>query len=130
MNLEDEVKVQGDFRLVEAVGTGTRWATFEDVFGNPDAVCLLKPRSMTADEWTGLLDAAKSNIGKPYDTLFDLKNDKALSCVELVRNILKAEPNYNQDFSAFEQMLQDFSNLTPDMYDRCLDFERVYFVKR
>jgi hypothetical protein len=130
MNLEDEVKDPNDFRLIEAVGTGTRFATFEDVFGDPDAVLLLKPKSMTTDEWTGLLDAGKTYLGRPYDTLFDLKNDKALSCVELVRDILKAVPDYYLDFACFEDMLKAYTNLTPDMFAMCPDFEPVYKVAR
>lgn len=125
LNFEDTVSSVDDFRLIEAVGVGTKFSTFEEVFGDIDGVCLMKPIAMTIDEWTGLLDTAKNQVGKPYDTLFDLKTDSALSCVELVRNILKTSPNYETDFAAFEQMVKRSMNLTPQMFRDCSDFEPV-----
>jgi hypothetical protein len=130
LNLEDDVSSEDDFRLVEAVGVGTKFSTFDEVFGDVDGVCLLKPKAMTIDEWTGLLDVAKSQEGKPYDTLFDMKNDQALSCVELVRLILKASPHYNVDFANFEAMVNKRLNLTPQMFRDCSDFEPVLEIRR
>ena len=136
MNMEDEVKSPDDFRLVEAVGVGSRWSTWEDVFGDdsgknaPDSVALLKPRAMSTEEWTQLLDKAKSMVGKQYDTLFDLADDTKVSCVELVRNVLSAEPGYDVDFAEFERMIAKRKNLTPQMFRSCSDFEVVYEVRR
>lgn len=130
MNLEDEVNSPDDFRLVEAVGTGSQYSTFQEVFDNPDAVCLLKPKKMSTDHWTAVMDKAKTQVGKPYDTLFDLTSDKAVSCVELVRAALQGEPNYATDFAEFEKMISKINNLTPQMFRDCPDFEVVYEVKR
>jgi uncharacterized protein YycO len=129
MNFEDEVKTDEDFRLIEAIGSGVKLSTFDEVF-DCHSVCILKPRSMTAEEWTAVLDKAKTELGKPYDTLFDLKSDKALSCVELVRTSLMAEPGYETDFANFEAMINKYKNLTPQMFRDCPDFEVVYEVKR
>jgi hypothetical protein len=129
LNLEDQVQGVQDFRLAEAIGVGTKFSTFDQVFGDIDGVCLMKPRSMTIDEWTGLLDKAKSEMGKPYDTLFDIKNDQALSCVELTRDVLMAEPNYKTDFANFEALVASSKNLTPQMFRDCIDFEPVLEIK-
>jgi hypothetical protein len=75
------------------------------------------------------MDKANSDVGKPYDTLFDLKNDNALSCVELVRDALKATDNYEQDFANFEKMIKRSKNLDPHMFYRCADFEIIYEVR-
>ncbi len=135
MNLEDEVKDDNDFRFVEAIGAGSRYSNFEEIFGNgtwddPDAVALLKPKSMSIDEWTAVLDKAKTQVGKPYDTLFDLANDQQVSCVELVRNALMGSPNYFTEFANFEAMINKAKNLTPQMFRDCPDFEVAYEIKK
>lgn len=130
MNLEGDNPGVEDFRLVEAIGTGSKYSTFDEVFGDCDGVALLKPVAMSAEEWTAVLDKAKTEVGKPYDTLFDLADDTKVSCVELVRDALEGEPNYHQDFTNFEQMISKINNLTPQMFRDCPDFEVVYEVKR
>ena len=72
MNLEDTVVDTVDFRFVEAIGTGVQYATFDEVMG-VNSIVLLKPKHMHIEDWTLILDTAKSDVGKPYDTLFDLK---------------------------------------------------------
>lgn len=125
MNLEDEVQSPDDFRLIEAVGKGIQFTPFEQVF-NVHSVALLKPRGIDLEEWTAVMDNAKSHLGKPYDTLFDIKRDNALSCVELIRTALMTLPNYNTRFARFEQMIRNSKNLAPQMLYDCPDFEVVF----
>ena len=128
MNLEDEVTTDDDFRLMEATGTGVHYSPFDKVFDVQNAV-LLKPKKMTIKEWTDLLDRSKEQLGKPYDTLFNIADAKALSCVELVRYILQGEPNYLVDFANFEAMIKKYKELSPQMIFDCGDFDVVYFAK-
>jgi hypothetical protein len=129
MNMEDVVKDDGDFRLIEAVGKGVVYTPFADVF-DVDGVCILQPKNLTVDKWTVILDKAKTELGKPYDTLFDIANDNALSCVELCRAALMSEPNYATDFADFEALIKKYhNNLTPDMLYDLEDFEVVYEVR-
>lgn len=128
MNTEDEVGTRADFRLVEAIKDGTVYSPFEEVF-NVNAVCLMKPRTMSIDEWTAALDHVHTLVGRPYDTLFDLKNDNKLSCVELVRAALMVTPNYKENFAQFESMIASEKNLTPQMFFDCPDFEVVYEIR-
>jgi hypothetical protein len=130
MNLEDEVNDPSDFRLIEAIGTGTQYSTFDQVFGSVDGVALLKPKGIAIQEWTDIMDRVRSQLGKPYDTLFDIKNDDKLSCVELVRIGLMAIPNYETRFANFEKYIAKSKNLTPQMFYDCSDFEVVYSVRR
>jgi hypothetical protein len=129
MNLENEVKTDRDFRLIEATGNGIHYSPFELVF-RVHGVALLKPKSMSTEHWTKIMDKARSELGKPYDSLFDLRNDNALSCVELVRTALMAEPDYAANFAEFESMISKNKNLTPQMFYDCSDFEVVYEVRR
>jgi uncharacterized protein YycO len=92
MNMEDEALSVEDFRLVEAIGKGVTFSPFDKVF-DVNAAVLLRPKNMTLEDWTAAFDALKNDIGKPYDTLFDLSKDNALSCVELVRRALQHTPN-------------------------------------
>lgn len=138
MNLEDEVTSSKDFRLVkmganltggreliEATGSGTHTTPFEQVF-DVHGVVLLKPKRMALEEWTGVLDVAKAQMGKPYDSLFNIADDSALSCVELVRVILQSRPNYAEEFKNFEAMIAKYKNLSPQMYYDCGDFSVVF----
>jgi hypothetical protein len=130
MNLEDDVTVEKDFRLIEAtIFRGTVFDTFDTVFKDVDAVALLRPKSMTLEKWTAVLDRAKNNEGKKYDTLYDFAQDKKLSCIELVRNILQAEPNYEEDFANFEATLLKYKELTPQMLYDCQDFVAVLEIR-
>jgi len=128
MNTEDEVNDKKDFRLIEAIGTGIQFSPFDKVF-DVQSVAILKPRHIQAWQWTAILDKAKTELGKPYDTLFDLKSDSALSCVELVRNALMAEDDYEINFANFEAMIAKNKNLTPEMFYNCPDFEVIYEIR-
>lgn len=128
MNTEDEVNSKEDFRLIEAIGTGIQFSPFDKVF-DVQSVAILKPRNIQTWQWTAILDKAKSELGKPYDSLFDLKSDSALSCVELVRNALMAEDDYATNFANFEAMIAKNKNLTPEMFYRCSDFEVIYEIR-
>lgn len=130
MNMEDTVNEVKDFRLIEAVGVGVKFTPFEDVF-NLQGATLLKPKNMDVKDWTAILDAAKTELGKPYDTLFDITNDNALSCVELVRTaLMKGDPDYATNFPNFEAMIKKNKNLAPETYYRCGDFVPVFEVRR
>lgn len=128
MNLEDEIQSDSDFRLIEATGDGIHYSSFEDVF-RLHGVALLKPKNMSEQYWTEVMDRAKTHLGKPYDSLFDLRNDQRLSCVELIRNALMAEPDYEKNFANFEKMICENKNLTPQMFYDCPDFEVVYEIR-
>jgi hypothetical protein len=128
MNFEDKVTTDADFRLMQATRAGVGYATFDEVF-NVNSVVLLKPSKMSISAWTDVLDKAKTELGKPYDTLYDLANDNALSCVELVRNSLQADANYTANFIHFEALISKSKNLTPEMFYGCSDFEIAYEIR-
>lgn len=128
MNFEDEVETDDDFKLLQATRIGVKYASFDEVFSTNSAV-LLKPKNMPLTDWTSVLDKAKMQVDKPYDTLYDLSNDKALSCVELVRVSLSNEPTYFTDFANFEKLISKNKNLTPQMFYDCNDFEIEFEIR-
>jgi hypothetical protein len=128
MNFEDKVSSDADFRLMQATRAGVAYATFDEVF-NTNSVVLLKPANMNLTKWTKVLDKAKTELGKPYDTLYDLSNDQALSCVELVRTAMQASPTYAADFECFEHDIKDHKNLTPEMFYTCKDFTPEFEIR-
>lgn len=128
MNVEADNPSDDDFKLIEALGSGVQYSPFEKVF-NCHSVALLKPRCMSAEKWTAVLERAQKEEGVPYDTLFDLSDSSAMSCVESVRTALMAEPNYAVDFARFEKMVASSYKLTPQMFYDCPDFEVVYEVR-
>ena len=129
MNLEDTVNNDADFRLIEATGAfGVAYTEFMKVF-DCDSVALLRPKNMSADEWVAAMDKLKQQEGKEYDTLYDLRDDAKVSCVELIRTALKGSPNYDVDFANFEKMIAKASNLDPQMIYECPDFIVEYEVR-
>lgn len=129
MNLEDTVKTDDDYILIEAVGTGVQATHFDKVF-DVNSVVLLRPKNMTIEKWTTALDKAKTELGKPYDNLFDLTSDKEINCVELVRLALETSPTYQRDFAEFEKMIEQEGRLTPEMFYTCPDFEVALEIRR
>lgn len=126
-NAEDTVSTTDDYRFIEATKVGVHYSKWGDVFNDQcSAVALLKPRSLSVDQWTTVLEKAKTYQGRPYDTLYDLADDQKISCVELVRNALRAIPTYDVDFSNFEKMIARDGNLDPHMFYECPDFEVVW----
>lgn len=130
MNLEDEVSDPNDFRLIEATGKGVHYSTFDEVFDPTYAVALIKPRGMTLQEWTTALDECKIYLGRPYDNLFDMRNDLEINCVELVRLALQRLPDYEARFPNFERLVRRKKKITPQMFIDCPDFEVVFTAKR
>jgi hypothetical protein len=131
MNLEDTVDTTDDFRFIESTDTGVHYSGFNDVFDQQcSSVALLKPKNMTLEDWTAALDKAKTELGKPYDTLFDLSQDQNLSCVELVRAALMGDNDYDKNFAQFEAMIAQYGmRLDPQTFYECPDFEVVWEVR-
>lgn len=126
---ENDPATDYDFQLYEATSAGAHISTFMEVF-DCDSVVLLRPKNMTIEEWTYCVDRAKLDLGKPYDDMFNLYDDTHISCVEMVRNALRAVPDYEKKFPNFEAEVGKIKNLTPQMYYDCTDFEIVYEVRR
>lgn len=125
MNLECDVNSDHDFELMEAIGKGVGYASFMRVF-DCDSVCLLKPYSFTTQDWTEALDRLRKQNGKKYDTLFNLADDKKLSCCELVYEALEGDIDKMPNFV---DMIKKYKNITPDMFYQCKDMEIIYEVR-
>lgn len=121
----------GDFEYVflESTAIGVHYVTFPFAF-DCDAVALVLPKGFTAAEWTTVIDKCVAQNGKPYDALFQYNQDKAFSCVELVREGLMGLPDYQIRFANFEAMIAKTGYLTPQMFADCPDFEIVWQVRR
>ena len=129
MNVEgDNISVDEDYKLIEAQSIGVKYSTFMEVF-NCDSVALLIPRGLTPEEWTGVLEMARCQYGKPYDDMFDLLDTENVSCVEMVRVALQSLPNYKIRFAKLEYLIHKYKNLTPQMFYDCGDFDVFYEVR-
>ena len=100
-----------------------------------DIVALLRPRGFTEDEWEKALERAKDNVGKGYDTLFDLIDNTEMSCVELVRDALIGSfdnfEDYKKRFFHFESMIEaNNGELIPEMFFKCRDFHVELYIDR
>lgn len=114
---------RGLFKFVEATAAGVTYATFDQVFAC-DRACVLTPSHVSNEEWTGVIDALLTQLGRPYDDLFDLSDATRVSCVELVLAALRAA-DYANDFQHLSRMIADQGNLVPEMYRNCTDFAVV-----
>jgi hypothetical protein len=130
LNLEDDDPADDEhYQLYESTSKGAHISTFMEVF-NCDSVALMRPKNMPISEWHAVVDFTKTQIGKPYDNVFNLNDDTRVSCVELVRNALRAVPDYDKRFPNFETAIKKAGNLAPQMYYDCPDFEVIYEIRR
>ena len=131
MNVDDgNVRDDNDFKLMEATATGVHFSTFMQVF-DCDSVVLLRPKGYTDKDWQETLDAVLEQEGKQYDNLFDIADKTRVSCVEMCRQALMAEDNYETEFANLEALIKKHgNNLTPQMLYDCGDFEVAFEVRR
>lgn len=128
----DNILIANDwekFKFEEATNAGVHFSSFLDVF-NCDSVCLLKPKALDTTEWNDVIDGLLVQDGKQYDDLFNIADTSHVSCVELVLDALRADPEYPTDFAVFESTIKQVGNLTPQMYRDCSDFEVILELKR
>jgi hypothetical protein len=118
-NIENAAE-RNSFKFVEATSKGVAYTTFDEVFAC-DRACLLTPKTVSNEEWTKIIDALLTTLGKPYDDLFDLADSSHLSCVEVVLNALQSA-SYTEDFKNLSTLIQQEGNLVPQMYRDCSDF--------
>lgn len=127
-NVEDDVKTDDDYKLVEATKTGVHFSKFGDVF-NCDSVALMRPKYMPLAEYTTMLDDYLSEIGKEYDFILDVSNSERVSCVEVIYAAIIR--NESQDkFPNLMKMVKEIKNLTPDMLYDCNDFIVDFEVRK
>lgn len=131
MNLEDgSPEVDEEFEIVEAdAEDGIHYSKFMEAF-DCDSIALIRPKNLSRDDWGRVVKECKAMIGTPYDNVFDITESEKMSCVEQVRNSLKALPDYNERFANFEKSISKVGNLTPQMFYDCPDFEVVWEVRR
>jgi hypothetical protein len=128
LNIEQTVNTTSDFEFIEATAEkGVHYSKFVDVFDKDiGSVCLMKPKTVTPEEWTQIIDEAKTEIGKPYDLALDPTQEANLNCVELVRESLQGQPDYLTDYANLEATVQKYKALDPNMVYDCPDFEVVW----
>lgn len=130
MNVEGDLEGHLGYKLIEATGVGVHYSTFMEVF-DCDSVALLKPSGIPLEVWTDVLDEVKTNLGKGYDTLFDLTSDNQVSCVEMVYWGLKALPDFDVRFPKLIALIQERgNNLTPQMLYDTGELEIVLEIRR
>jgi len=129
LDLEDNPENFEKFKLMEATREGVHYSTFMDVF-DCDSVCVMRPVNLKPEDWESIMEGLAMQLGKEYDNLFDIQDTSHVSCVEMVLDSLKNNPDYLNDFPHLEAMIQKVNNLTPQMYRDCEDFEVVMEVIR
>ena len=132
MNIEGPiVNMHNSVRILESVGIGVKTSSFDEAF-NCDSVCILRPKipRIIKIDWETLVEKSLKNIGKEYDNLFKLGDDKEMSCVEVILDALETIPDYQILFHGLLAMIKIEHNLTPDMYYECGSFEVVLEIRR
>lgn len=122
-----------DGTIIEAIGKGVTDSYFDDVF-NCDSIACLAPTFISKEDWKVVsemvLKKAKEQLGKSYDTIFNLADDSQVSCIELVRVSLMSLPDYEQKFADFEHLILTYKNLTPQMIYDSKSFTALWEVRR
>jgi hypothetical protein len=129
MNVEGDLAGHLGYKLIQATGVGVCYSSFMEVF-DCDSVALLSPKGIPLEEWTLVLDKVKEQLGKGYDTLFDLTQDQQVSCVEMIYWGLKKLPDFEQHFPKLIALIQSSgNNLTPQMLYDTGELEIVYEIR-
>jgi RNAse (barnase) inhibitor barstar len=130
MNVEGDLEGHLGYKLIEATMCGVHYSTFMEVF-DCDSVVLLHPKGVSPEEWTEVMDAVKTELGKQYDTLFDIISDQNVSCVEMVYWGLKTLPDYETRFPKLVALIEERkNNLTPQMLYDTGELEITLEVRR
>jgi len=120
-------------KFIEAVSKGVSEAHFDEAL-NVDAVAVLVPAFVTADEWdevsAQVVAKARAQLGKKYDTVFNIADDNEVSCIELMRVVLQEVPEYEMKFKAFEETIKLYKNVTPEMLYQSKSFTVLWEVRR
>ena len=121
-----------DGTLIEAIGKGVFESYFDDVF-DCDAVAYLVPSFLSLTEWSEVSERvvkkARELKGRPYDTVFNIADESAVSCIELMRIALKEVPHYEKHFADFEKMINLYKNVTPEMLYQSKSFVVAWEVR-
>lgn len=72
-----------DFAVLEAIGEGVIFTSFEQSVGEADAVVVLRP-NLSEEDLREALARALSHRGKEYDFDFDFETTDRLVCTELI----------------------------------------------
>lgn len=123
-----------DNEIVEAIAKGVTRNYFDDAF-DVDGACALLPRFITPEEWAEvqvrLREQLGKNIGLGYDTIFNLADGQKVSCIELVRKVLReVVKDYDIKFKDFEDAIKTYKNLTPQMLYDSKSFRVVWEIRR
>lgn len=128
-NIDDETKDPFRMRIYESVAVGAKISRFWNVL-NVDAVALLRPKHLSAEQWEKVNTAIVSAISRKtkYDIFANEEDHSEVNCVELVvMAILEAAPDALPGTSA---MMKKTKALTPPMLYESGDFDIVWEVRR
>ncbi|MDQ7825709.1 MAG: YiiX/YebB-like N1pC/P60 family cysteine hydrolase [Candidatus Eremiobacteraeota bacterium] len=81
--------VAGDGRIIDAYSK-VKAQSLEDFCASQTALVILRPPYHSEEERIKALDYLERQVGKPYDWRFDLKDDSAHYCTEIVVKALEA----------------------------------------
>lgn len=131
INLElEDVTNPYDIDIIEAVGQGVIKSSFDEIL-NCDAVCLLKVKAFTRQDWENCIYIMNKFVEQktPYDTMFNYKNADKVSCVELVIEALKASPKFNE-LKHLKDLLNKKKRISPQDLRDCQDFVTILEIRR
>jgi len=83
LELQGQNELGDDFAVLEAIGEGVIFTSFEQSVGEADAVAVLRPR-LSEEALRDALSRALTHRGKEYDFDFDFETTDRLVCTELI----------------------------------------------
>jgi len=82
-DFQGQDELGNDFAVIEAIGEGVIFTSFEHSVGETDAVAILRP-ILSEEDLREALSRALSHRGKEYDFDFDFETTDKLVCTELI----------------------------------------------
>jgi hypothetical protein len=116
---------EGNGRTIEAGAGGVvRDNLKNSLTGSKKNLEIIRPNYKTPEDVNAALKYARSQLKKPYNSSFDLYDDKKIYCTELVHNALLAIPNPIKTNPPNKFLGKDY--LGPDAFRGMADSQVVY----
>lgn len=121
---------EDEYEFVEATSLGVNPSSFEYALGKAKKVCILRFKNYQTNVIKLGVEHVRKNIGKGYDFGFNLSDSSKMTCVELVWDLIKTFPDYEEKCKFLKFLIEYEGQLTPQMFRDCPDLEVVLEIKK
>lgn len=119
-------RIDGKHYVIDVLGRGVFFNPLNEFLADKDLICIRRPKNFTLDRKKKAVRWMKRQVGKPYDYLFNIKNEDALYCSEAYYAALKyAKPDWE-----FVRKYKNSDRFTPNDVAKANNFFSTVYEKK